>query len=113
MAITSEIIGKLGVADVESVEVPGPVTAGSNQTLHKVEVAEGDRVLVVFIGRFSNLPTASGSRATLSVGESISKADVTNKDTAVAAILTEDSDIVLAGSSSSTLSGGTVYTVKM
>ena len=34
MAITSEIIGKLGGADVETVEIAGRDTNGSDNTLH-------------------------------------------------------------------------------
>ena len=116
MAITSEIIGKLGGAEVESVEVAGATTNGSNITLHTVEVDDGEEVLAVFIGRFSKLPSGSVPRATLSLGGSTSKADVTDRDTAVAAVITETSNVVLYGSigvNTSTLTGGTVYTVKM
>ena len=116
MAITSEIIGKLGGAEVESVEVAGATTGGSSITLHTVEVADGEGVLAVFIGRFSKLPNLEASRATLSIGDSTSRASVTNGDTAVAAVITETSNVVLNGSAgvnASTLTGGTVYTVKM
>src|SRR5699024_820122 len=116
LAITSEIIGKLGGAEVESVEVAGATTAGSNITLHTVEVADGEEVLAVFIGRFSKLPSLETSRATLSLGGSASKADATNRDTAVSAVITETSNVVMYGSTgvnASTLAGGTVYTVKL
>ena len=116
MAITSEIIGKLGGAEVESVEVAGTDTNGSNITLHTVEVADGEEVLAVFIGRFSKLPNTTNAKATLSIGGSIVRVDVTDRDTAVAAVLTETSNVVLYGATSinaSTLAGGTVYTVKM
>ena len=63
MAITSEIIGKLGGAEVESVEVAGTDTNGSNITLHTVEVADGEEVLAVFIGRFSQLPNTTNAKA--------------------------------------------------
>ena len=116
MAITSEIIGKLGGAEVESVEVAGTDTNGSNITLHTVEVADGEPVLAVFIGRFSKLPSLSSNNATLSIGGSTSRAIANNQDAAVAAVITETSDVVLTGglnTSASTLAGGTVYTVKM
>ena len=116
MAITSEIIGKLGGADVETVEVAGATTTGSNITLHTVEVADGEEVLAVFVGRFSKLPSLANNNATLSLGGSASKVDATNRDTAVAAVITETSNVVLygaAGVNASTLAGGTVYTVKM
>ena len=117
MAITSEIIGKLGGAEVESVEVDGADTNGSNITLHTVEVADGEEVLAVFIGRFSKLPSTEGSMATLSLGGSTSRATATGRDTTVAAVVTKTSNVSLYGErsslSSSTLAGGTVYTVKM
>ena len=115
MAITSEIIGKLG-GRVESVEVAGATTTGSNITLHTVEVADGEEVLAVFIGRFSKLPSLATNNATLSLGGSTSMANTANRDTAVAAVITETSNLVLygaAGVNASTLTGGTVYTVKM
>lgn len=116
MAITSEIIGKLGGAEVESVEVAGATTAGSNITLHTVEVADGEEVLAVFIGRFSKLPPLVNSMPTLSIGGSTSMANPTSRDTAVAAVITETSNVVLHGATgvnNSTLTGGTVYTVKL
>ena len=116
MAITSEIIGKLGGAEVESVEVAGTDTNGSNITLHTVEVADGEEVLAVFIGRFSKLPSLVHNYPTLSLGGSTSMVNTTSRDTAVAAVITETSNVVLHGATgvnASTLTGGTVYTVKM
>ena len=116
MAITSEIIGKLGGAEVESVEVAGATTGGSNIALHTVEVDDGEEVLAVFIGRFSKLPNVTTSKATLSIGGSIVRAVATYRDTAVAAVITETSNVVLDGSTgvnASTLTGGTVYAVKL
>ena len=116
MAITSEIIGKLGGAEVESVEVAGTDTNGSNITLHTVEVADGEEVLAVFVGRFSKLPPLSNNNATLSIGDSIARVTTTSRDSAVAAVIAETSNVVLHGAPGvnvSTLAGGTVYTVKL
>ena len=116
MAITSEIIGKLGGAEVESVEVAGTDTNGSNITLHTVEVADGEEVLAVFIGRFSKLPSLANNYPTLSLGDSIVRVNTTSRDTAVAAVITETSNVVLHGATgvnASTLTGGTVYTAEM
>ena len=116
MAITSEIIGKLGGAEVESVEVADTVTNGSNNTLHTVEVTDGEEVLAVFIGRFSKLPSLVNNYPTLSLGGSTSTVNTTSRDTAVAAVITETSNVVLHGATgvnASTLTGGTVYMVKM
>src|SRR5699024_2752123 len=116
MAITSEIIGKLGGAEVESVEVAGATTAGSNITLHTVLFADGEEVLAVFIGRFSNLPSLSNNNATLSLVGSAPKAEPTNRGTDVFTVGTDTPNIVLNGVScvnASKLAVGTVYTVKM
>ena len=116
MAITSEIIGKLGGADVETVEIPGAETTGSDTILHTVEVAAGEEVLVVFIGRFSKLPALVNNYPTLSIGGSKVRLLSTSQDAAVAAVITETSNVVMNGSAgvnASTLTGGTVYTVKM
>ena len=116
MAITSEIIGKLGGADVETVEIAGATTTGSDLTLHTVEVADGEEVLAVFIGRFSKLPSLVNHYPTLSLGGSTSMVTTTSRDAAVTAVIAETSNVVLHGSSgvnSSALTGGTVYTVKM
>ena len=116
MAITSEIIGKLGGGDVETVEIAGRDTNGSDLTIHTVEVADGEEVLAVFIGRFSKLPSLANNNATLSLGDSIVRVTTTSRDATVAAVITETSSVVLHGAAnvnSSTLTGGTVYTVKM
>ena len=117
MAITSEIIGKLGGgANVETVEIAGTDTSGGGITLHTVEVAAGEEVLAVFIGRFSRISSSTSAVARLSLGGSTTRPNATNQDVAVAAVITETSDVVLTGginTSSSTLAGGTVYTVKM
>lgn len=60
MSITSEIIGRLGGADVESLPVEGTVTgsSGSTMTLATLEVPEGETWLVAVVGTFT---TAGGS----------------------------------------------------
>ena len=116
MAITSEVIGKLGGADVETVEIAGATTTGSDLTIHTVEVTDGEEVLAVFIGRLSKLPSLVNHYPTLSLGGSTSMVNTTSRDATVAAVITETSNVVLHGSSgvnASTLAGGTIYTVKM
>ena len=53
MAITSEIIGKLGGADVEVTPVSGTTSgsSGSEVILHTIEVPVGETWLVAEIGR--------------------------------------------------------------
>ena len=52
MAITSEIIGKLGGADVESVPVSGEASGGSSTEiiLHTVQVPAGETWMIAAIG---------------------------------------------------------------
>ena len=52
MAITSEIIGKLGGAEVEQIPVEGAASGGygSEEVIHTVEVPEGETWLVVAHG---------------------------------------------------------------
>lgn len=52
MAITSEIIGKLGGADVESVPVSGETSGGSGAEviMHTVQVPAGETWLIAAIG---------------------------------------------------------------
>src|SRR5699024_12079876 len=52
MAITSEIIGKLGGANVEVTPVEGTASGdwGSEEVMHTVEAAEGETWLVALYG---------------------------------------------------------------
>ena len=67
MAITSEIIGKLGGADLESY----PVSVPENQPdtlLRTVTVPAGKRYLVAATGHSPKMASAAGSKPTLYVG---------------------------------------------
>ena len=64
MAITSEIIGKLGGAEVESVPVSMSGNGGSSNSPYKhlltrVEVPAGKQVLVGVVGKFTSTQTQS------------------------------------------------------
>ena len=115
MAITSEIIGKLG-GRVEEAPVVGREITASNNVIHTVEVPAGKQVMVSFIGRFSKTSNLGSSWPVLRLGTSESTTGSTSRDVAVSAILTESGNLTISagsGALSATLSGGTVYTAEM
>ena len=116
MAITSEIIGKLGGAGVEAETVAGKVITSSNTVVHTVEVPPGKQVLVSFIGRFSKVSDLADKWPALRLGAVEAIARSTSRDVAISAVLTQTSTLTVSASSgidSATLSGGTVYTAEM
>ena len=115
MAITSELIGKLG-GGVEEAPVARQEIEASNTVIHTVEVPAGKQVLVSFIGRFSKVPNLSSSWPVLMLGTSEVTTGSTSRDVAISAVLAESGSLTIsagAGTLSSTLSGGTVYTAEM
>ena len=73
MAITSEIIGKLGGgADVEVVPVSGTLPGGNNlqTTLHTVQIPNGETWLVSVIGTITSGAEAHYDASWLEVGGS-------------------------------------------
>src|SRR5699024_2594312 len=69
LAITSEIIGKLG-GRVEEATVAGRDITSSNTVVHTVEVPPGKQVLATFIGRFSKIPSSASYWPVLRLGTS-------------------------------------------
>ena len=115
MAITSEIIGKLG-GRVEEATVAGRDITSSNTVVHTVEVPAGKQVLVSFIGRFSKVSNLSSAWPVLRLGTSEATTGSTSRDVAISAILAESGNLTISagsGTLSATLSGGTVYTAEM
>ena len=62
MAITSELIGKLGGADVEVTPVEGAASGawGSEEVLHTVEVPAGETWLVALYGNLQSFSSEIG-----------------------------------------------------
>ena len=115
MAITSEIIGKLG-GRVETATVAGRDITASNVVVYTVEVPAGKQVMVSFIGRFSKTSSNPSYWPVLRLGTSESTTGSTSRDVAISAILAESGSLTISagsGALSSTLSGGTVYTAEM
>ena len=117
MAITSEIIGKLGGgAGVEEAAVAGRDITSWNVVVHTVEVPPGKSLLVGFVCRFSKIPGLASNWPVVKVGNVAAVAGSTSTDFGISAIITETSDITISagsGTSSATLTGGTVYTAEM
>lgn len=112
LAITSEIIGKLG-GRVEEAAVPGREITAANVVVHTVKVPPGKSLLVGFVCRFSKTSSLASNWPELKLGDAAAIAGRTGADIGIAAVLTETSSITISagsGTLSATLSGGTVYT---
>ena len=116
MSITSEIIGKLGGADVES--TPVSMSGNGNGTKHlltRVEVPAGKQVLVAVVGKFTSVQVATG-RPNFGIGGFVSSADAeVNARASASAVLTQSGDVnVITKSPLGTSTFvGTVYTAEM
>ena len=116
MAITSEIIGKLGGADVES--VPVSMTGNGSNTKHlltRVEVPAGKQMLVAVAGTFTSAQS-SNYRPDFEIGEFVSLASsTTDAHASASAVLTQSGDVsVITRTAIGTSTfGGTVYTAEM
>src|SRR5699024_7886267 len=115
MAITSEIIGKLG-GRVEEAQVAGREITSSNVVVHTVEVTPGKSLLVGFVCRFSKIASLATAWPEMKLGGATAMGSRTNADTSISAVITETSDITIpagSGTLGATLTGGTVYTAEM
>jgi len=116
MAITSEIIGKLGGADIETVPVSATNGGGRGDTmLHTVHVPAGESWLIAVIGDMSPASTTSSGAPDLMIGDiKTSRANTQDRMT-VAGVHTGTVDVKMVKNNA----GGTdsftghVYTVKM
>lgn len=116
MAITSEIIGKLGGAEVESVPVSmSGAGSGTKHLLTRVEVPAGKQVVVAVVGKFTSTQ-ASNARPDFDIGGFVSYASIdTNAHASASAVLTQSGDvnvITRSGIGTSTFVG-TVYTAEL
>ena len=119
MAITSEIIGKLG-GRVESVPVSMSGNGGSSSSpvkhlLTRVEVPAGKQVLVGVVGKFTSTQSNT-NRPDFDIGGFVSYASTdTNAHASASAVLTKSGDVnVITRSPIGTSTFvGTVYTAEM
>ena len=117
MAITSEIIGKLGGAEVDSfpVKVTASGNSGSSVLLGTVEVPEGEKRLVSVAGSLVAGATNIGNMPSFRIGEYMARRESGTQSVGLAAVVTETTDVELirntwANSDSFT---GHLYIVKL
>ena len=114
MAITSEIIGKLGGADVEVTPVEGTVSgsSGSSVVLATINIPAGEQWLVAVVGTMTNDSSSASNWARIEMGGAKSALDGPGgfADVATGAVSIRLVRNRAAGSDSFT---GHVYTIKM
>ena len=115
MAITSEIIGKLG-GRVEATPVNATNSDGRGETiLHTVNIPAGETWLVAVVGDMSPASTSSGGAPDLMIGDIKTNRHNTQNRMTVAGVHTGTVEVkmvknIASGTDSFT---GHVYTVKM
>ena len=118
MAIASEIIGKLGGADVEVIPVEGEVSGskGSKKVLATIDVPAGETWLVAAIGQTTAASSvASQYQPMLYLGNEISSGRSSDGMHGLATTATESISLSIRRNYSSGTDSftGHVYTVKM
>ena len=117
MAITSELIGKLGGADVEVTPVEGAASGawGSEEVLHTVEVPAGETWLVALYGNLQSFSSGGTSSAQLVIGTTMLPPRASNGIIGLAHVGAGTIDVKLHrnNSSGSDSFTGHVYTVKL
>ena len=114
MAITSELIGKLGGADVESWDVSVQVPNGKKGVIDTVNIASGETKLLVLLGEFSRtINNIDSSYIRIGGGEKMSPYSG-SKIMSAAQVLTSTADIVFENSSLNTQNfSGTLYLIEL
>ena len=116
MAITSEIIGKLGGADVEVIPVSGTNSGGRGDTiLHTVHVPDGESWLIAAIGDMSPSSIVAGAAPDLAIGDIKTNRYSTQNRITVAGVHTGAVDVKMVKNSASGTDSftGHVYAVKL
>ena len=115
MAITSEIIGKLGGADVEAIPVSGTLSSKGDTILHTVHVPDGESWLIAIIGDMSPASTGTASAPDLMIGDIKTNRYNTQDRMTVAGVHDGTVDVKMVKNSASGTDSftGHVYTVKM
>ena len=118
MAITSEIIGKLGggaEVEVTPVEVTASGAWGSEEVFHTVEVSEGETWLVALYGNLLNNSGSAASAAQLAIGTTILPPRASDGSNGLAHVGAGTINVKLCRNTSSGTDSfdGHVYTVKI
>ena len=116
MAITSEIIGKLGGGagvEVEVAPVSAPYEFGS-PILHSVSAPAGKQYLVAVTGTASTSATTTATYPKLQIGDTSARMPGKELEWACVAVVTQDTDVILDNSTATrTGFSGTVYIAEM
>ena len=117
MAITSEIIGKLGGADVEVMPVEGEASGGigSSKVIATIDVPAGETWLVAAIGQVTGASSVSSRLPALQLGDVRIPSATPSRPHGLATIASETVSLTIernynAGADTFT---GHVYTVKL
>ena len=117
MAITSEIIGKLGGADVEQIPVEGTASGSSEsfKVLSTIEIPPGETWLVAAVGQLTASVSEGATSPVLHMGDQASNGRLGSGSFSIAALGTGTVRFQIerkrsAGEDSFV---GAVYTVKM
>ena len=117
MAITSEIIGKLGGADVESMPVSGTASGGTDsvEVIATIEVPAGETWLIAVIGEMNPNSTSASYTPELELGADLVRYYSTYNLLSVAGVHTGvvEARIRRRASGGSDSFSGHVYTVKL
>lgn len=113
MAITSELIGKLGGEDVESTPISASLKgSSSSQVLHTVNIPAGETWLVAVVATGTAGSSTGSNMPRINIGGV--KVPQSTGHFASAEIMTKSGDVIIESNSSNTSSiEGHVYTVKM
>ena len=117
MAITSEIIGRLGGADVDVIPVEGVASgaSGSSTVIATIDVPAGETWLVAAIGQTTAASLVAASRPWFYLGEDLSARPSPGETYGLARVATEPISLSIKRGFSSGVDSftGHVYTVKM
>ena len=117
MAITSEIIGKLGGADVDVIPVEGAASGGtgSSKVLATIDVPAGETWLVAAIGKRIGGSSINASQPELHLGDVSIPGTGPNGTYGLATVATEPISLSIKRNASSGADKftGHVYTVKL
>ena len=117
MAITSEIIGKLGGAGVEVTPVSGTASGGANSetVLHTAQVPAGEVWLIAAVGEMNPRYSGASNSPSFYIGDQQNNGYIASGTLSMAALCEGEATVRIQRNSGSGTDSfaGHVYTVKM
>ena len=114
MAITSEIIGKLGGADVEVIPVAISVIGSGTREIFRHIEATAEKPKLISVTGVGSYPASSGKRPVIEIGGREWPTQNGSTPYSAVQVITEPSDIVFIGAGTGDGSfTGTVYVAEM